>query len=583
MAKFAKLVLKRTNENLGTEEGEGTNPDTPGIVSGVAAAEGVASAVADAAAGGVGVVPTSEPAVGGTEGQPGSATVATSTATPPVVGSEANPAAQVATAEPVPPAQGGAEVTPVVPAGEPAGGLTAPATDGTPVGDAAAEGATPAGVAVEPPAEPLAEPAAEPAPVPEVAPVGEPAAGTEPPAAEPAPEPAEVVGIGSVEGGEDTPLFTGSDEEIAEAADDEVVAVEDAAEAEAEAGEIGELNDGMDAAFDAVDRVEELKDVAADAIEKDGGLSETEAGIIEATHESVMSSLGMSHRNTKLSVNPVVTMEHYSSPRTKLSASMVTMEKLSDSVNQLKDHISDGWKKFIEMIKAALKRYIESTFTVKGIAEKKLQQLKSIDSSAMPTKPEVTGAAARGITVNGQASSQTATALLDAAAKMASLAVEGGRRLSTTYGQGAEASDAVVGEISKQMAGLPRSGGRTFSLDPSNIGGGADGKTSDSAKAPSRGEIESHLTKIIQVSDAIKRNYDEMVALADRLGSARASSEESTNDSNTRRSLTGLVNITGIAAAQNSNAVLAYCTAGMNNLKKPDTAKKDPVLDKFRK
>lgn len=593
MAKFAKLLLKKTNENLGTDEGEGTPPDNPGIVSGTAAADGAASAVADAAAGGVGVVPTAEPAVGGEGGQPGAATNATSTATPPVVGSEANPAAAVATAAPVPPAQGG---EPAAPAPAEAAGLTE-------ANPAAAPVVEPAPVAEPAPAvEPVVEPVAEPAPLEPTAPTepvaeiptGEPAAPAaepepipggqapepaaalpvDPPAAEPvveeppapaATEPTEVIGTTNIEGGTDTPLETGTDEEIAAAADEEVGEIEAEAADESAATEMTELNQGMDTAFDAVDRIEELRDVAADAIENDGGLTETEAGVIEATHESLMKSLGMSHRETKFSVSPVVTMEHYSSPRTKLSASMVTMEKLSDSVSQLKTHISDGFKKFIEMLKASIKRYVEETFTLRGQAQKLLSSVNAMPADAKPAQAQLSGSAVA-VTVKGTANVNSALALVAASEKMVAIGAKGAadiaQRMKTSTNIGEAMMDGDTMREMGELEGLPTANGGVLTLG-GGTGSSIDEAPAQSAQAPTREQVVGLLNAIVKAVDSSKAHAENLTRALDSM----TATDQSPAAKAARAPLTRLGNVASVTARRNLVAALGFAKHGASNLK----------------
>lgn len=194
--------------------------------------------------------------------------------------------------------------------------------------------------------------------------------------------------------------------------DDPVAIIEDEAEQEVAEKELDVVGEEIDAAGCAIERLEEMKDLTEEAIKEDGGLTETEAEVIEITHESIMAALDMSHRRTKKSASPVVTMEHYSNPRTKLTASMVTMEKLGDSVELVKGKVKEGLRKFAQMVKDMLKRLLRNYDGYHRKATEVLKAAQALPSNAVPVESVLTSEDATAAGIGGTVNKNTARTLI---------------------------------------------------------------------------------------------------------------------------------------------------------------------------
>lgn len=415
----------------------------------------------------------------------------------------------------------------------------------------------PAGAPVEPIViDPVAEPVQEPI-VSSVTP-------------EPTGKPIEVVGEGALDVDDNIPLEM---EDIPGA--DEADEVEAEAELETEVTEIAELNKGLDLATDGISRIEELKDMTEDAIKTDGGLSETEAGVIEVTHESIMSALDMSHRRGKGSKNPVSTMESYRQPKTKLTASMVTMEKLSESVNQLKSQVSDGIRKFIEMITGMVSRFIKETFTMQGQAKKFLAQAKAIPDNATPKNSYLQGSAVK-VTVDSQANYRTAITLVGEAEKMVSIcenvAREASRRMdgskNPVSAYGGDSGNEVTAGLTK-LEGIRTVNGGKLALTRMGYVDAEGESPAKQATAPTRAQVLEVVEAVVAASERMKRSAEDL----NRAFSSIDVSVSGKMSGYLRDTLSRLANIASVSSRRNLVAALSFAKQGAGNLEAPKSAK----------
>lgn len=218
----------------------------------------------------------------------------------------------------------------------------------------------------------------------------------------------------------------GATEDAVEAANTATDVAEGNAEVVEDAAELDNIDTGVDDAFEAVDRIEELKDVAEGAMQE-GGLTEDAAKTLEIAHESIMSSLGLSHRKTNLSAKPVTTFESYRSSTSRAHATMVTLESLGDSIKTVVENIKRALKAALNMVQ----NFVAGLIRNRSLMDKHLtnleSKLKAIPSTAKPKSPTVKGGA-NSIRVDGKASAQTALQVLESSGKL----IQGGAAVAAS-------------------------------------------------------------------------------------------------------------------------------------------------------
>lgn len=228
------------------------------------------------------------------------------------------------------------------------------------------------------------------------------------------------------------------------------IAQTDAAIAEAEAGE---------------DKVEELTSIAEQSLagedeevaegevgEEGEGLGEKEAALVEITHETILSSLGMTYQR------PVtLTTESFADKASKRRATVATIEGLMDSAKKIGSGI-------IAALKAALNtvvNFLVGLVKNRTLMEKHLVNLaakvKAIKSEQKPAKDKLT-AGAGVLSVNGQASPETALKILTDAQALTAYAVSVSEAMNNGY-------DATVAAVRNVPANLNVSGNREVKIE----------------------------------------------------------------------------------------------------------------------
>lgn len=271
--------------------------------------------------------------------------------------------------------------------------------------------------------------------------------------------------------------------------------------------EIDNMDTGIEDAFEAEGKIEDLLDAAEETL-KEGGMSEAEAKLLEVSHESIMSTLGMGHRNTQLSRNPVCSLESYAGEQTRRSATMVTIESLKDSAMGIAKNI-------VAALKAALAtvlNFIVGLLRNRGLMEKHLNNLKSkvdkIDTTKFKKSKEDFAAAASSLTVDGKASVATATQILESAKKV----VAGAITISSVLKTKADADpEEAVSAVRSAVTSIGRhgdgyghlTGGRHLKIEEKdgviNVTASEGSAKADKIAAPSKQEMSGLLTKALEV------------------------------------------------------------------------------------
>lgn len=212
-------------------------------------------------------------------------------------------------------------------------------------------------------------------------------------------------------------------------AEEELQAQETATAVAEENGELAQAEikiegegDAIDDAFEAGDKVAELTDVAEASLGEDGedgeGLTESEAAMVQITHESIMASIGMPFDRK------IFTSESFSSSAARRDTTVATIEGLMDSAKEL-------GSKIVAALKAALStvmNFIAGLLKNRALMDKHLVNLQAKVAALKDgkAKKDTLTAGAKALSVGGKASPETAKVQLknalqvvEACAKMA--------------------------------------------------------------------------------------------------------------------------------------------------------------------
>lgn len=396
-------------------------------------------------------------------------------------------------------------------------------------------------------------------------------------------------------------------------------ATEDALEAEQTATDVAEGNvevtegakalEGMDTgiedAFAAGDKIEDLLENAEETM-KEGGMTEGQAKILEITHESIMSSIGMGHRHSGMSKNPLVTLESYASAGTRGSATAVTLEGLMDSAKSIANNIVKALKSLLNTVMNFLAGLVKNRWLMEKHLNNLAAQVEKIEAGAKPAKDKITGGAAA-LTVDGKAGVAEAKKILASAGKLcaASAAVAASIKTSKNGADAVSSARSAVKLLPKNGDGYGfLTGGRKVSIKEEGESLEVTVSESKGAKeiaAPSKAEMagllkdaKTVLQSLRDVEKAQTPLKDGVNAIIARLGEvanvvrSKVGSEESKKkqaeaaevkkQARVARALLSKAGGTFPSAAFAAvKGVADYVTAGLKNLKaeeKKEEAKK---------
>ncbi len=302
-------------------------------------------------------------------------------------------------------------------------------------------------------------------------------------------------------------------------------------------GEIDNIATGIEDAFEAEDKIEDLLEAAEDTL-KDGGMSDKEAKLLEVSHESIMSTLGMGHRTTSFSKSPVCTLESYGSAMTRSSSTIYTIESLKDSVKSIANNI-------VAALKAALAtvvNFIVGLLRNRALMEKHLKNLKAkvdkLDTTKFKMEKEEFGTAAGSLTVDGKASVATATEVITSAKKVVGAAVS----ISATLKAKADASpEEATAAVRSAVEAIGRHGdgygsltsGRHFKLEEKegviSISIAEGSARAEKIAAPTKQDMAALVTKALEVIAGLRDLQKTETALKDAVSKIIARLSEYTN------------------------------------------------------
>lgn len=302
------------------------------------------------------------------------------------------------------------------------------------------------------------------------------------------------------------------------AADTAVDVADGNAEVIADTAEIDNIEVAIEDAMEAEDKIDTLLDAAEDTM-KEGGMSDKEAKLLEISVESIMSNLGMSHRNdtTGRYKSPVSTLEHFAGDG-KGSATLLTIESLKEKAKTVGTTIVAALKAALNSVISFLVRLTKN----RALLEKHLTNLQkyvgSIKSDEKKKDRFTTGAAA--LSIRGSASVATAKTILSHADKLITASV----KISEAIGEKVGTADAAKA-IESAIEGIgPLSHGReletTIGDNHVTVIFASGKKGAETIEAPTKGQMNELLTQALGVVRRLReyeKTQSKMKAAVDRI------------------------------------------------------------------
>lgn len=328
-------------------------------------------------------------------------------------------------------------------------------------------------------------------------------------------------------------------EQPVEAAETATETAELGGELQSEEGQIEGMDTGIEDAGVAAGQIDELTEVAEDSLAGEGeqvaegevgtegeGLSEGEASLIEISHESIMSAIGMPvERRT-------YTPESFADKKSRREVTMEALEKLKESAGKVKEGVIKALKAAFE----AVVGFVSKLLANRALMEKHLKNLEARISAAPEgaKKAETIQAGASMLSLNGQANAGTAVKVLQGADQVLVTAKKIAE-LMYVKRQSLDESNALSKDIANGVAALPANGegkgilagDKAFKVNitaDSTDGGVAEtagfscevidaGKSAENMAAPSKQEM----SQVIKAAQNVLTNLREAEKIRSRL------------------------------------------------------------------
>lgn len=295
-------------------------------------------------------------------------------------------------------------------------------------------------------------------------------------------------------------------------------ATEDALKAEETAKDVAEGNveiiegveeiDGLgtciEDAFAADKQVEALLDAAEETM-KDGGMSAREAKLLEVSHESIMSSIGMGHRTSGHTSNPIVSLESYGSFQTRQSATLATLESIKDTAKGLVDTIIKGLKAALSTVMNFISGLLRNRTLMARHIDNLIGRVGKIDTSKEKHKKDKIKAGAEALSVDGKASFASAEKVIDSAGKYVSAAESIAAKIKAELANGKEAGAS----LRKAVSGLgPATYGRKLVVEEKDDVVSVkfeEGKKASEIEAPTKEQMNQLLKSAKEVLAELRK------------------------------------------------------------------------------
>lgn len=201
-----------------------------------------------------------------------------------------------------------------------------------------------------------------------------------------------------------------------------------AAAAEVEAGsaeiatnveEVEDLNVAAEEAENDIEALSDVQDVMKESVDGGEGLTEDAAEMAEIAVESICARLGFSKHNTTMPA-----MESFGQKGSRLTATKIAMENLGEKIKRGAQAVLN----FIKMIWEKIKGFFAGLTRSRGAMEKHLTSLEArtggIDAGATQKEAELSGGAAKSLSIDGKADKGTAETILANSQKLINVAVQ---------------------------------------------------------------------------------------------------------------------------------------------------------------
>lgn len=223
--------------------------------------------------------------------------------------------------------------------------------------------------------------------------------------------------ISTQESLEEQQLLAGAEGDV-EAAETATQVAEATGDVTQDVAEIEAVDTGIDDAENAQDTIAELTGVAEASLAAEGeqvaegelgedgdGMTQTEASVVEITHESIMRSLGFEvERRT-------YTPESFNDKKSSRQATMEALEGLKESAKKVGDGIMKALKAAFDMVVGFIAKIINN----RALMERHLNNLakRVADAKDGPKKEAKLKAGATILSLNGASDATTATRVLE--------------------------------------------------------------------------------------------------------------------------------------------------------------------------
>jgi hypothetical protein len=203
---------------------------------------------------------------------------------------------------------------------------------------------------------------------------------------------------------DEMPVEEVSGDEVEEALDDVDQLVEETSDV---ADDVTDLADATDATETDMSTLEEIKEVMEESVEKGEGLDETAAKIAEVAIESIYDRIGI-----KLTTSVVPAMESFGSKNTRLAATNIAIEGITDSLKTAWAAVISAIKRAKDYIVEWFKKFFTSNGKLKEVTKKMETSIKEsdFDKKVKVTMKDV----AETFNIEGKASADTVKVVLQA-------------------------------------------------------------------------------------------------------------------------------------------------------------------------
>lgn len=214
--------------------------------------------------------------------------------------------------------------------------------------------------------------------------------------------------------------------------------------------EIDSLETGIEDALDGVKHIEALIKSAEEVTDK-GGMTKSMAKLIETSHEAIVSRLGMSHRTTQYTKNPVPSFEAFDSVSSRKKAHLATMEDMKENIKKIIESIMKVLRGAWEKIQGVVANLLNNAALMEKHIDNLTRAVTAIPDTAKP-QAATFDAFASELRVGGKTDAGTVMTLLASAKKLVTIIPESATALTVdakALSSGKDPQKALAAELQK--------------------------------------------------------------------------------------------------------------------------------------